>query len=113
MKIRELLRLATGTYKLTDGNYVYSLIKFRHINEASVFIYQIKEFGGFTSGRITFHEYMEKETETYPEYKYKRLRASVFISGLTISSKDTSEIIRTLKFVPKTSYKEWLKHVEQ
>lgn len=113
MRPRDLFRLPLGDYVLTDGIYKFSLQKELKTWGDNMPFYKVRQYGSVSTGNVNFYEEMDNVFEDSSRYKQKVLSFIVFVTGMSFSGKDCWNQIHNLRFVPRSSYKEWLKIVEQ
>jgi len=99
MKRRDLVNLSNGIYRVTDGIYDYVLEKTTCDNEP---MYTINY--GYNSVSL----FQTVNTEDYG-YEYPTLCACVSIGGLFVQSSKCFAMLYQLKFVPRGSFKEFVK----
>ena len=112
MRPRDLFRLPLGNYILTDGIYKFSLRKQPREWGTRMPYYSLKEHGSLFGGSVNFYEEMGDVFDYTDRYKQKILSATVFITGMSFRVEDCWREIGNLKFVARSSYREWLKKVE-
>jgi hypothetical protein len=113
MRKRDLFILPLGNYILTDGIYKFMLQKkLKDWGDKSVY-YSIREYGSLFGGSVNLYEKMDNVFEDSYLYKQKVLSFVVFITGMSFAGdNDCYMQLSRLRFVPKSSYKEWLNKVE-
>lgn len=112
MKKRDLFRLPLGNYILTDGIYKFSLKKQLREYGDNLPYYSVREYGSLSGGSVNFYEEIDNVFDNTSRYKQMVLTFMVFITGMSFCGDDCWNQIHKLKFVSKSSYKEWLKKVE-
>jgi len=112
MRNKELFKLPFGDYTLTDGIYTYTLEKKLTTWGDKMPYYSLREKGNLGGGSVNFYEGIDDVFDNSSRYKQKVLTFTVFITGMSFSGSDCWSQLNRLKFVPKTSYKEWLKKWE-
>lgn len=112
MRQRDLFRLSLGNYILTDGIYRFLLQKKSRDWGDKTPYYSLREYGSLSGGSVNFYEKVDDVFDNTSRYKQKSLSFTVFITGMSFSGEECWNQIHELKFVPKSSYKEWLKNVE-
>lgn len=112
MITRDLFRLPFGNHKLTDGIYTFLLQK-ENSDYLRKTTYSIRQYDSLSGGSVTFYEDIDDVFDNTSRYKQKVLKYRVFITGMSFGGRDDLwNVLYNLKYVPKSSYKEWLKKVE-
>lgn len=111
MRVKHLIKLPLGNYYLTNGIYNYTFSKSINNYDGSVHS-SIREMGMLTCGSIAFREREENYFDDSNRYKFKTYKFYAYISGLMVSGYDISFLFNDLRFIPRSSYKEWLKKME-
>lgn len=113
MKVKDLIRLPLGSYKVTDGYNTYSLEKKKR-NQGSYGNYcSLRRIGSITEGSVNFYEYEEDVFDYTTKYKCTRLKFMAWVSGLSFSGEDCFDSISKLKFISKSTYREFITKIEQ
>ena len=114
MKVKDLLRLPFGKHDFTDGIYNYKLEKCISDYNKSVF-YRVTN-GGIWGNSLVIHLCEDDiyEKGSYEAGRYFRKVAAFHMSlgGINVHGEKEYDAMRKWKLLPKSSYKEWLKKVE-
>lgn len=103
MKIRDLVNLASGVYKISDKTHNYTLKK-KLINNKEGMMYRIEDAHSRES--LCLFEGLEVDDYGYPR---PNLRVLTMVGGIAIFSEDYWSVLHPLSFVSRGSFKEFVK----
>lgn len=110
MKVKDLIRLSLGEYKILDTHNIFNYILTVGLNSDGSKYYDLKVNDHITDGHIFM---VEISTEIFSyggsKYKYKSLEAIVRVGGIYIHSTDMNSILSDLQFCPRGSFNEYIK----
>lgn len=115
MNKRDFFRLPVGTYDLTDSinNYQYTLRTKLTDDGERMHIIRIK--GSLSaSGVCLFEKYVNNDggVTFYPnDIKYKIISSLLSLGGITIHSDNNFMMLNELRFIPRGSFKEFVKRI--
>jgi len=113
MKPRDLFRLPLGNHKVTDGTYTFLLEK-EYSEYLKKITYDIRQYCSLSGGSVVLYEGMDDVFTNTNRYKQKVLTYRVFITGMSFGGSDGIwNVLHNLRYMPKSSYREWLKKVEE